>query len=576
MTVVSRLLASVVLTAGLAVPVLAAPIVVETPALSPLQQQLKFRLPPGFEIQLVAAEPDIGKPMNMNFDARGRLWISHSLEYPFPTAGEGVQPRDLNQDMITDHAPRDQLSYFEAIGPDGRGLGLTHFAEGLNIPIGELPVVWSASETAALGYSIPALRLYQRAGGEGLADFSKVLIKGFGNVDTHGMCSSLTRGFDGWVYACHGFRNTSQLDWGQGQTLTLNSGNTFRFRPDGSAVEQFTWGQVNPFGMTFDVWGNLYNADCHSMPVTCLIRGATYQSFGKPDRGLGFGPDMIDHNHGSTGICGVAWYDSAEFPAEFRDCLYICNPVNGQVHRDRLDWQGSSPKVKSQPEFVTCDDGWFRPVDVKLGPDGALYIADFYNAIIGHYEAPLQHPLRDRTHARIWRVVYTGTKESRQRPREISDLTALDDAALVARLGDANFATRMLATNLVVDRVTRPIASRLPQDAPENRGALLSLLEARLDSAEATPEELVHAGWAWSRLLAGSNPDAPAIISRLAAHASPVVRTHAARILGETDAPALASQRRALLARLLKDDDARVRRGRRGSPGAASARCGID
>jgi len=537
-----------------------APVVVETPALSPDEQKTKFKLPPGFEIQLVASEPDIGKPMNLSFDARGRLWVTHSLEYPFPTAGEGVQPRDLNQDQITDHAPRDHLSYFESIGPDGRGQGLVHFAEGLNIPIGQIPLVDSHQETAALGYSIPSLRLYQRSAESGLAETARVLFTGFGNVDTHGMCNSFTRAFDGWVYACHGFRNTSHIGRPGGEALlSLNSGNTIRFKPDGSALEQFTKGQVNPFGMTFDTWGNLYNADCHSMPVTQLIRGATYQSFGKPDEGLGFGPNMIDHNHGSTGICGVAWYDAPQFPEEFRDCLYICNPVNGQVHRDKLVWTGSSPKVSSQPEFITCDDGWFRPVDVKLGPDGALYIADFYNAIIGHYEAPLQHPLRDRTHARIWRVVYTGDKGGAA-PGELADLTTRSDGELVTALGDPNFALRTLATNLLVDRYAPPVPRIAGEQPAADREPLLKALESVLQDGAARADHVVHAAWVWARLFPPARAGGTELLSGLARHPEPVVRTHVARIAGEAEQFQLVESRGALLAALLKDPDPRVRR----------------
>jgi len=551
-----------VLVTALVIPVAIAwpaPVVVETPALSPAEQKTKFKLPPGFEIQLVAAEPDIGKPMNLSFDARGRLWITHSLEYPFPTAGEGVQPRDINQDKITDHAPRDRYSYFESIGPDGRGRNLVHFAEGLNIPIGQLPLVASHDATDALIYSIPSLKLAQRGPGDGAAASSKVLFTGFGNVDTHGMCNSFTRAFDGWVYACHGFRNTSHIAGPDGQVqLSLNSGNTIRFKPDGSALEQFTKGQVNPFGMSFDVWGNLYNADCHSMPVTLLLRGAAYPSFGKPDDGLGFGPNMIDHNHGSTGICGVAWYDAPQFPEEFRDCLYICNPVNGTVHRDKLKWTGSSPMVNSQPEFITCDDGWFRPVDVKLGPDGALYIADFYNAIIGHYEAPLGHPLRDRTHARIWRVVYTGDKGDRK-PGQLADLTTRSDSELVTSLGDPNFTLRNLATNLLVDRYAPPV-QRLAPAKPGDRAKPLGLLRQALADSSSSPNGIVHAAWAWSRLLPGQDRDAADVISALARHQEPIVRTHAARILGATDNLSLARPRAQLLTALCSDADPRVRR----------------
>ena len=115
---------------------------------------------------------------------------------------------------------------------------------------------------------------------------------------------------------------------------------------------------------------------------------------------------MIDHNHGSTGICGPAYYMAADFPREYQGTLFLCNPVNGTVHWDKLKSAGSTLLVESQPDFITCDDPWFRPVDTIMGPDGALYIADFYNAIIGHYEVRLDHPKRDRSRGRVWRVVH--------------------------------------------------------------------------------------------------------------------------------------------------------------------------
>ena len=175
----------------------------------------------------------------------------------------------------------------------------------------------------------------------------------------------------------------------------MNSGNTFRWRLDGSHLEYFTHGQVNPFGLTFDPLGNLYSADCHSMPVYMLLRGAYYPSFGKAHDGLGFGPTMISHSHGSTGIGGIAYSAAEQFPSEYRDTVLIGNPVTGRVNHDRLETHGSTRIAIEQPDFVTCDDPWFRPVNLQVGPDGALYIADFYNRIIGHYEVPLDHPGRD-------------------------------------------------------------------------------------------------------------------------------------------------------------------------------------
>ncbi|MFM8292070.1 MAG: PVC-type heme-binding CxxCH protein, partial [Planctomycetia bacterium] len=375
--------------------VIASPPVAPTEALTPEEERAKFRLPPGFEIQLVAAEPQIQKPMNMAFDARGRLWVTHSVEYPFAAAANG--------------RPRDGVTILEDFGPDGRAGKATLFADGLNIPIGVLPL---PSGDAAIVWSIPNIWKLTDTDHDGRADRREVLYGPFDFVDTHGDQNAFRLGADGWVYACHGFRNASKGIKLRGEgdvVLTMESGNTYRFRPDGSAIEQVTSGQVNPFGMCFDVLGNQFVADCHSKPVTMLLRGGCYESFGRPHDGLGFAPAMTGSDHGSTGIAAVVAYEAAALPADWRGTLFVGNVVTNRVHRDRVQWRGSSPWVEKPEDFLVCDDWWFRPVDLQLGPDGGLYVADFYNCIIGHYEVDLKHPRRDRHRGRIWRIVWQGT-----------------------------------------------------------------------------------------------------------------------------------------------------------------------
>ena len=196
----------------------------------------------------------------------------------------------------------------------------------------------------------------------------------------------------------------------------MNSGNTYRIRPDGSHAEYFTHGQVNPFGLAFDPLGNLYSCDCHSRPIYQLLRGAWYPSFGKPHDGLGFGPEMVTHDHGSTGIAGISYYAADQFPEAYRGTTFIGNVVTNRINHDRIEWHGSTPKGIEQPDFVWSDDNWFRPVDIKLGPDGALYVADFYNRIIGHYEVPLTHPGRDRDARPDLADRLPGTRTASQRP----------------------------------------------------------------------------------------------------------------------------------------------------------------
>ena len=114
---------------------------------------------------------------------------------------------------------------------------------------------------------------------------------------------------------------------------------------------------------------------------------------------------MMTHDHGSTAIAGIAYYAADHFPTDYHDTIFVGNVVTNRINRDRLERHGSTVRRSRMPDFLSSDDPWFRPVDIKLGPDGALYVADFYNRIIGHYEVPLNHPGRDRERGRIWRIV---------------------------------------------------------------------------------------------------------------------------------------------------------------------------
>lgn len=523
----------------------AAPGVAPTEALRPDAQQKLFHLPPGFEIQLVVSDPDIGKPMNLNFDARGRLWITHSIEYPWPAKGD-VEPRGRFPGQ-GDHDPRDRLTVMEGIGADGRPAKITHFAEGLNIPIGNTPL---GNGNTALVYSIPNIYRVSDTNGDGLADTRDLLYGKFGNIDTHGMASSFRPWLDGWIYGCHGFANTSNVRDGSGNVTTMNSGNTYRFRADGSRFEQVTWGQVNPFGMTFDPWGNAYDSDCHSMPIYMLLRGAYYPSFGKPHDGLGYAPTMINHEHGSTGICGPAFYAAEQFPEDHRGSVYICNPVNCVVHHDHLKQVGSTFLVDTQPDLVTCEDGWFRPVDLTVGPDGALYIADFYNCIIGHYEVPLEHPRRDRKLGRVWRLVYKGTDGQAAPPRPLPDLTKFTTEEVVRELGDTNLVARTIATNWLVDAV-----QSMPADQRDkSRLATLSAVRKTAGDKQSKAEARAHSLWVLDRL--GDLKEAD--VNQLGHDSSPLVRTHLVRMLAERASWTEADFH--LVRGLLSDENAIVRR----------------
>lgn len=415
----------------------------ETDALAPEQEQAALHAPEGFTVQLFTSEPMINKPVNMAFDGKGRLWVSSTVEYPYSAAKE--RWADAQGSHVKDS--RDAIKILEDTDGDGKADKVTNFADGLNIPTGVLPWHKPEHKDGCIAWSIPNIWYFADTDGDGKADLREVLFGPLGyEKDTHGMCSSFRLGLDGWVYATHGFNNTSHLKAKDGSTLDLHSGNVFRFRPDGSRVELYSAGQVNPFGLCWDRYNNLYSADCHSNPITQLLRGAHYPSFGKPHDGLGYGPNMCEHSHGSTGLCGIIYIDGGVWGPEWDDHIFLGNCVTSKVNHDLVTFTGSTPKANEKPDFITSDDPWFRPVDLQLGPDNALYIADFYNKIIGHYEVALDHPGRDKERGRIWRVVKTDMKPAP------SDFTSMNPKQIAAELGHPNLTRRHLALREVKRR----------------------------------------------------------------------------------------------------------------------------
>ncbi len=494
-----------------------------TPWQSPADEQRAFKLPPGFEINLVAAEPDIQKPLNMAFDERGRIWLTCTVEYPYAAPA--------------DRPGRDSIRVLEDTDGDGRFEKVTTFADGLNIPIGIYPY-----KGGCIAFSIPNIWHFEDTDGDGVCDKRTVLYGPFDTSrDTHGMVNSFRRGFDGWIYACHGFNNDSRVKGRDGNEVHMQSGNTFRFKIDGSRIEHFTHGQVNPFGMCFDELFNIFTADCHSKPLTQLLRGGYYPSFGRAHDGLGFVPSMMEHSHGSTAICGVAYYTGENFPPEFRGLFYSGNVMTSRINCNQPEYHGSTIRAIEQPDFLTTSDPWFRPVDIHIGAGGAMYILDFYNRIIGHYEVPLPHPGRDRTSGRIWRVSYTGGNAAgavgnalRGVPGGGTDLTKLTIPQLIEQLASPQLEHRLRVLNHLADERDASKLTAIWEKlyAPDNPSQLSSVLWL-LQRFEQLTTARLSAGLDSGHRMGG---------------------VHSVRALGASPRPFTENQR-ALLLRCLSDTD---------------------
>ena len=488
----------------------------ETEHRTPAQEMASFVLPPGFEVQLVASEPDIAKPLNMAFDARGRLWVTNTLEYPWPV--EVGKPG------------RDSIKILEDRDGDGTAEHITDFADGLNIPMGLYPY-----KDGVICYSIPYIWFLRDTDGDGQCDRREKLYGPFDHTrDTHGMCNGFLRGFDGWLYACHGFNNESSVAGRDGNRVEMKSGNTFRIRLDGSRIEHYTHGQVNPFGMSYDARGDLFTADCHTKPVTLLLQNGYYESFGKPHDGLGFVPNVMDHSHGSTAIGGIAISDiESRWPIAYANNAFGGNVMTSRINRNSLIYNGSSVRAQEEPDLLVSGDPWFRPVDLKFGPDGSLYVADFYNRIIGHYEVPLEHPGRDRTSGRIWKIVYRPNHEAVEMRDDSKGI-----GRLVNQLGAKQRTRRMLAVDHLSDKTGTA-------SVPAVRSAFYK---------RKTAQHRIHAMWTLHRLDAVRDEEIDAAVS----DSSPLVRGHAFRLLGERGEAS--RQTRIWLRQGLSDSDPSVNR----------------
>ena len=494
-----------------------------TEPVSPEDEQKTFTVPEGFHVEFVASEPDVAKPMNLAFDASGRLWVSSSLEYPFAADVDAI--------------PRDTIRVMEDKDGDGKADVVTVFADKLNIPIGLIPY-----GDGVICFSIPNIWFLHDRDGDGQCDDREILYGPFDTTrDTHGMCNAFRRGDDGWIYACHGFNNRSDVAGKDGHRVQMSSGNTFRFRPDGSRIELYTQGQVNPFGMSIDRFGDIYTADCHTKPVTLLLPGGCYDSFGRAHDGLGYVPNVMEHLHGSTAIGALALGSDTSFPAEYADTTFDGNVMTSRINQNALQRTGSSVRAVERPDLMSSSDPWFRPVDIVAGPDGALYVNDFYNRIIGHYEVPLLHPGRDRFRGRIWRISYGDAKPAHRSFTGYGwDLTELLLPQLLDVIRTAPTTQKNLARDVIADRPNAEVNV---------------FLKHNLNDPDATVRQYVL------RLLAQRNALTVDELATAVSDPTELVRVHAFRALREMPATAIIeAESSALLRRGFGDLSAMVRR----------------
>lgn len=350
----------------------------DIPDPDPEIERKSFIVADGFEVNLFAADPQIAKPIQMNFDPQGRLWIASSEIYPQIKPGEKAN---------------DRILVLEDVDGDGKSDKTSVFASGLLIPTGVAPGdggVYVANSTELLHF--------KDTDGDGKADQERVVLSGFGTEDTHHILHTLKWGPDGMLYLNQSIYIHSHIETPYG-VRRLNAGGIWQLRPETLRLEVFARGWVNTWGHIFDAYGQSFATDgAGGEGINYVIPGAAYptaQGVPKIFHGL---------NPGSPKMCGLEVVSGRHLPEDWQGNL-ITNDFRGhRVCRFVLSDAGSGFAAKEQVELIKTSHGAFRPIDMQMGPDGAIYIADWYNPIIQHGEVDFRDPRRDHTHGRIWRV----------------------------------------------------------------------------------------------------------------------------------------------------------------------------
>ena len=352
---------------------------------SPEEAKSTFTLPEGYEINLYASEvefPDLKKPVQMAIDAKGRLWITTMPSYPMYLPGKPVN---------------DKVLIFEDADGDGKADKQTVFAEGLHVPTGiEL------GDGGAYVSEQPNILFMKDTNGDDKADVVTNIVNGFDSGDSHHAIHAYTWDPGGALYFQEGVFHRSQVETPYGPHRLADAG-IFRYEPKSDKLEVFvSYGFANPWGHYFDRWGQNFVADASG--------GANY--YGTAFSGQVVYPEkhggmktFIDTQWRPT--CGCELVSSRQFPEDTQGDYLLNNDIGFQgILRYRVREEGSGFRGTPVEPLLKSSDPNFRPTDLEFGTDGALYVVDWFNPLIGHMQHSLRDPKRDVEHGRIWRITY--------------------------------------------------------------------------------------------------------------------------------------------------------------------------
>ncbi len=432
---------------------------------------------PDLRLELFAAEPDIMKPIAMAWDERGRCWVAETSDYP-----HGVTPGGEGNDRI---------KICEDTDGDGKADKFTVFADKLNIP---------TSLTFANGGLIvsqpPRFLFLKDTNGDDKADVRQDIITGWGIGDTHAQANNLHYGIDNWFYGCVGY---SAFDGTVGGVQKRFTQGTYRFKADGSALEFLHQFSNNSWGHSANAAGDQFGGTANGAPlfyggipathVPARMRVMTAKKINTEDNVHTITPNyrQVDVMGGYTAAAGSNFIESAKLPARLQGMAMVCEPTMKTVSLMDLKSAGAGMTAGDGFNLVASTDEWMSPVFAEVGPDGAVWIADWQNYIIQHNPTPSQrsggytaktgpggaheNDLRDHSRGRIYRVVWRNAKE----PAALLKLNPADPAQLVATLSSDVQERRLTAQRLLVEGKLTTAAEPLKKLLAANDGSVAAL-----------------------------------------------------------------------------------------------------
>ncbi|MFT5905015.1 MAG: putative heme-binding domain-containing protein [Cryomorphaceae bacterium] len=472
------------------------------------EDQLKgFKLPEGYVIELVASEEHgVINPIDISFDDAGRLWTQTASMYPLDPVKNipwnkllKLMDNPAEQDKNPDFKRIKDLYQLKTKGADKililddlskpASKPLRVWADGLTIPQSILPY-----KDGAYVCHGSELFLLRDTDGDGKSDKMEPVLTGFGFTDTHTMAHTLVRAPGGYVHFSQGALNKGEIKAvNSGDNIRIDYSKIVRFSHDKQRVELVNSGLNNIWGVQLQAKGQWYLTEANDFGFS--VNPAEPQT---GFRGIGnaklrpYQP-LIPVNHkfrvGASGISGLEFMEdtSGSFPAEdWQDIALLANPITSTINAVKITRlpNGEISAVHLE-DFLSSEDDWFRPVNIEFGPDGCLYIADWYNKIVSHNEVGTSHPDRDKTHGRIWRI-----RHKSQQPREIPNLIKSPTLQLVEHLKSASLWETRAAWHQIADR---------PHSESDKLKLTSSLIELAKDQSQ-TVTTRIHALWSLESL----------------------------------------------------------------------------